>query len=484
MKTYRPLFFLLMVVLMLAQTAAYAEEAENSAVEQVIPITMANLRGQQALYKEGWFIITSTEETLRYAKEKSIQSSGQALAKTLANLKTHSGELGQGVVSGVKDSLDTGSSVFEKGTALSAGVLGGTKALASWQMDMASKGLVKAWDGFVLGNISLAERTKEDRDALRAIPGDYFSNIQQDFANVYDLSQKAADSITPTINVGWGKGFAKAQQAFEDEYEESGEASNALTGLFDIFTGYGKALYYAVLEPSGKAAVKGVTVTVSLAGQALFLPTAGVFILTGRTVQSAGLTLYYTTSTGIKLVSPTIESGLLAGVSLLSAGTVPVTYVAGGTVGFVNQVAVTAAAPVAATTQAAASVAYETAKYAGMVTYDVLKGGSTVLFNQAASGVALGYNALTALPTQVVLGTANAAFFLVYDGPRLLIAKVSGKLDSADPAQQFAVEDIPVGTVVDLKKLQAMDGIIVESVSDDPAILEKVLKTMPEDLRP
>jgi len=484
MKIYAPLLLLLMSFLMLSQTSSYAEEKGVSSVEQVIPITMANLRGQQALYKEGWFIVTSTEETLRYAKEKSIQSSGQALSKTLSELQTHSGELGQGVVEGIKGSLDTGTVVFEKGTALSGGVMAATQAAASWQLDMAGKGLVHAWDSFVLGNISLAERTQEDRDALRAIPGNYFSSIKQDFANVYDLSEKAADAITPEINVNWGQGFAKAQQAFDDEYEESGEESNALTGLFDIFTGYGKAMYYAVLEPSGKAAIKGVSVTASLAGKALFLPTAGVFILTGRTVQSAGLSLYYTTSTGIKLVSPTVESGLLAGLSLLSAGTVPVTYMAGGTVGFVNQVAVTTAAPVAATAQAAASLTYETAKYAGLVTYDVLKGGSTVLFNQTASGVALGYNALTALPTQAVLGTANAAFFLVYDGPRLLIAKVSGKLQSAENEHAYAVEDLPVGTVVDMKQLQAIEGITVESVSDDPAILEQVLKALPKDLRP
>ncbi len=454
-----------------------------SAAEQVIPITMANLRGQKALYDEGWFIITSTDETFRYAREKSIDSSGQALARTLTELQRHTQDLGTEVKSGVNDGLATGSKVFTGGTALSGMIIGGTHSLARWQLDVAQEGFVKAWDGFLLGNMTLVQRTEEDRAALRAIPGDYFSRMQSDFSNLYELSEKAAAAVTPDIEVNWASGFARAEQAFVEEYELSGEASNALTGLFDIMAGYGKAIYFALLEPGGKAAVKGVTVTASLAGRAVFLPTAGLLVITGRTVQSAGLSLYYTTTSGIKLVSPTIESGLLAGVSLLSAGTVPVTYSVGASAGLVNQVAVTTAAPLAATLQAGTTAAIETAKYTGLVTYDLLVGGSKVILNQAASGVALGYNALTALPAQLLLGSANAAFFLVYDGPRLFIARVSGKLDSSSAETPYHVSDIPVGTVLDLKQLQAVPGIEVEKVSEDAELIEKVLQQMPEDLR-
>ncbi len=457
---------------------AQDEVGSDKTWEEVIPITAANIRGQKALYNEGWFVISSTEDAFRYAKEKSLLSTGQALKKTLSQLKQNSAEYTDELAESVGKGLKTGGMILKGGTQLSGAALMETHALAQWQLEVAQQGFVSAWDAFVLGNISLAQRTEADRVALKNIPGDYFSTINDDFSNIWQLTKSVGDALSPDIEVGWGASFAQAREAFVDEYEASGEASNSLSALGNIGFGYLQALYHGLIKPSSKAAAKGVTVTARVAGQTIFLPTASLFIVTGRTVQSAGLTLYYTTKTGVKVVSPTVESGLLAGVSLLSAAAMPVTYAAGATVGVVNQVAVTTAAPLAGTVHAAAGVAEGSLKYAGLMTYDLVKGTSKVVINQASSGVALGYNALTALPAHMLLGGANAAFFLVYDGPRLLIAKVSGELDGGQTP-----ENLPVGTVMDLKKLSSSASIQVETVSDDPVIIERVLRQMPKDLR-
>jgi len=481
---FNRVFVLIMLLpgsLVMAQQADVSSSSKT--VDEVIPITMANLRGQRALYQEGWFIVSSTDGAFRYARQKSITSSGQALTKMLTNLQQHSHELGRHVVTGVGKGVETGRELLGSGTERSEAIVGGTHRLARWQLATGQAGLVRAWDKFVLGNISLVQRTEDDRAALNAIPGDYFSSMKQDLSDLLVLTDEVASAVTPEIEVNWPASLQRAQDVFVEQYEASGEASNAIFGLFDIVSGYIKALYHAVFKPGGKAVAKGVTVTASVAGKLVFLPTASLFIVSGRTVQSAGLTLYYTTKAGIKLVSPTVESGLLAGVSLLSVGTVPLTYVGGTTAGLVNQVAMTTAAPVVGAAQAGASVVGESAKYAGLVTYDLLKGASTVVFNQTASGVALGYNALTALPAQALLGSANAAFFLVYDGPRLLVAKVSGELESASDDGDYAVADLPVGSVVDLKKLQDVPGVQLETVSEDPQVIEKVLQQMPKDLR-
>jgi hypothetical protein len=197
-----------------------------------------------------------------------------------------------------------------------------------------------------------------------------------------------------------------------------------------------------------------------------------------------GLTFYYTGKTGVKIVSPTVESGLLAGMSVLSLSAVPVTYAAGGTLGAVNQVAFIAAGPVAGTAHGVATTTIDTAAYVGLVTYDGVKGTTKVAINQASSGIVLGYNALTAIPTHIVMGVEDTAVFLAWDGPRLMIAAASGKLKTrSDDKDQPTLGDLPVGTVVDMKKLEQSQGTKVEVLSTDPAVIRDVLERLPDDLR-
>jgi hypothetical protein len=49
---------------------------------EIIPLTAANLRGHESLYREGWFIVTSTQRAFSYAKEHSIDSSAGAMRQT------------------------------------------------------------------------------------------------------------------------------------------------------------------------------------------------------------------------------------------------------------------------------------------------------------------------------------------------------------------------------------------------------------------
>src|SRR5262245_57170138 len=60
---------------------------------EVIPITAANLRGQASVYHEGWFIVSSTEKALAYAKEHSITSSASAMQQMGADIARQSAEL-------------------------------------------------------------------------------------------------------------------------------------------------------------------------------------------------------------------------------------------------------------------------------------------------------------------------------------------------------------------------------------------------------
>lgn len=453
---------------------------KSSSLEDVIPLTMGNMRGHKMLYDEGWKVITSSKEALKYARETSIISSRDAIKEVSRNYAKESFVYTEAVKEDVKESAQTGKAIFEKGTETSGHILKGIHSLAGAEAEYMREGFAKAWEAFIQGNITLGKRTEEDRMELADIPGNYFKNLKGDFSNIWDIVGEMHERFAGRIEVGWDKAFQKASREFKAEYDRSGEESNSISALGHILYGYLKAFYHGVAAPSSKSIVKG-----SSAGTAgaIFLPVAAGSVVAGRTVQSVGLTVYYVGKTGVKIVSPTVEGGLLSGMSLLSAGAVPVTYVTGGTVGAVNQVAFTAAAPAVAVGEAVATTTLNTAGYVGFLAYDGVKGTTKIVINQAKSGIVLGYNALTAVPAHTVMGAVDGAVFLAWDGPRLVIASAKGRLKTGDAKDGSSAGDLPVGTVVDLKRLEKMDGMEVKIISEDPAVIRDVLQKIPCDLR-
>ena len=61
------------------QSPRTSESPQSQTLEDVIPLTSANLRGHRMLYDEGWYVITSSRKSLEYAKEKSVSSSRVAM---------------------------------------------------------------------------------------------------------------------------------------------------------------------------------------------------------------------------------------------------------------------------------------------------------------------------------------------------------------------------------------------------------------------
>ncbi len=463
-----------------------AEPPVKNTPAEIMPITAANLRGHASLYHEGWFFISSTEKALAYAKQHALTASGQALAQMQSDIKRHSAEYGRGMGEVAGKGVQTGAATLQRGTQLSISEWSLTKELAGAELDYGSQSMQRAWERFVKGNLTLAQRTQEDRHALAAVPGNYFQHLREDFSNLRELSDAAKQTMSTHIEGRWSDAFASAQADFGTAYAQSGERSNSLAALGDIMLGYIKAAYSGLFKPAARSAMQGTEASVKLAAKVIFLPVAGLFIVSGRTIESTGMSLYYATATGVKLVAPTVEGGLLAALSLASYSTVPVTYAVGGAVGAVSQVAVITAAPVAGVGQTAVSGVVDSAVYAAQVSYDLLAGTTKVTLNQAQAGIALGYNALTAIPTQALLGTANSAIFLAWDGPRLVIAAAQGEVqwhDAGGAKGSVPVQSVPVGTVVDLQTLSTESGVEVRIISDDPEVVQSVLEKIPQDVR-
>lgn len=464
---------------------AGADAGGNQSIEDVIPLTMGNLRGHTMLYNEGWYVVTSSRKALEFAKDHSITRSGDALAEAAAHAAGRSKDYTTNIASDVTGAAKGTKRVWSTGTELTGDILQSTHRAGKAEFAYASETFHKAGESFIQGNLSMGKRTAEDRKELAALPGNYYSNLKDDFSNIWELTSTANDKFAAKIETGWDKAFDRAASEFKKEYDRSGESRNTLTALGPILSGYLKSIYHGIVAPSSKTIVKTGASAVTYAGAyGVFLPVASTSVVAGRTIQSVGLTFYYSGKTAIKIVSSTVEGGLLAGMSVLSLSAVPVTYAVGGTLGAVNQVAFTAAGPVAGTAQGVATTTIDTATYVGLVAYDGVKGTTRVVINQASSGVVLGYNALTAVPAHLVMGTVDTAVFLAWDGPRLMIAAAQGKIGpAAGSPDQPTLGDLPVGTVVDLKKLEQSQGIKANVISTDPAVIRDVLERLPDDLR-
>lgn len=468
----------------LTSTATATAQGGKQTLEDVIPLTMGNIRGHKMLYDEGWTIVTSSSKALEYAKEHSIVRSRDALAEASASVASRSKDYTANIAADVKGAVEGGKRVVDQGTELTGDIWKATHRAGKAELTYASEAFRKAGESFITGNLSLVKRTAEDRKELAALPGNYYKDLKHDFSNIWELTSKANDTFASQIEIGWDKAFDRAASEFKKEYDRSGESQNTLTALGPILYGYLKSIYHGIVAPSSKTIVKGSVSAVTYAGSyGVFLPAAGTAVVAGRTVQATGLTVYYTGKTAVKIVSPTIEGGLFAGMAILTLPAVPVTYAVGGAVGAVNQVAFTAAGPVAGAGMGAATTVVDTAAYVGLVTYDATKGATKVVINQAASGVVLGYNALTAIPAHLFLGVEDVVF-LAWDGPRLVIAAASGKLKTGgDAKEQPTLGDMPVGTAADLKKLEQLHGIKAQIISTDPAVIRGVLEKLPDDLR-
>ena len=331
-----------MLSLAVAEQPAMTPQEPQSSVKDVIPLTMGNIRGHKMLYSEGWYIITSSSRAFDFAREHSLNSSRQALEQVVADAARQSGEYGTSLKNDARDSIRTGTTLVKDGTVLSGEILSATHALGKTQLAYADKGFRKAMESVVRGNIALAKRTEAERQELASLPGKYFQDLKQDFSNIYDLAAQARKRFSRKIEPAWEASFERAGREFRTQYERSGNEQNTLMALGPILAGYLKSLYHGIAKPASKTIVK---TTVAGVNYAVFLPVTATAVVAGRTVQAVGLTVFYTGKTGIKIVSPTVEGGILSGLSLLSLGTVPVTYAAGGSIGAINQVAFSTAGP-------------------------------------------------------------------------------------------------------------------------------------------
>ena len=453
----------------------------QKSLEQTIPLTVANLKGHETLYDEGWFIITSSQKALQYARQHSIDSSAQAIQKLSESIKTHSVNYSANLEKNLSASVKSGQDIYKTGSENSLNILSSTNDLAQKQWSFSKASAQNAWQDLITGYIYLDKNTEPSLNALNAIPTNYTDSIKSDHQQLFKKFQYLREKSTTNIKAQWNGALEDAQTQFKTAYIESAENNNSLSALGTLMWGYMKGVYLGLFKPAVNTSWQASKYSAVVAGELVFLPIASGYILTKNTLRSSGLVLYYSGKAGIEVLSPSLKSGFHASLALLSAGTIPLTYVGGTTLGLLNQTASTVAAPVAVTGQGVAVGIADTLQYGALVTFDIAKGTTKVFANQIQSGVVLGYNALTAIPSHLLLGTTNSVVFLFYDGPKLTLATIKGQVNYGGKNLQPGA--LPVGSVVNLKALTQQGQAELQIISEDPEIIHQVLTEMPKDLK-
>src|SRR6185369_560125 len=113
------ILFFAAIVLLPAQALCTDGATAGSSVKEVIHLTMDNLRGHKMLYDEGWYVVTSSRHALEFAREKSVDSSGEALRRVRLDAARRSGTYAGELTGGAKEAVADSKALLKEGTALS-----------------------------------------------------------------------------------------------------------------------------------------------------------------------------------------------------------------------------------------------------------------------------------------------------------------------------------------------------------------------------
>lgn len=427
---------------------------------QTPSITSKNIEGQKKLFEKGWFIITSPVEAWDYALENNEQS-GEAFKRAINKIKPSKETFSERLES----ARQTSKEIKSAGEKISKTLLDTGAEVQKKSFQMSSESFKKSWKRLNLGYVSYVKTNEDDLESIKKINTEFFGRVKTDFKSIEDGMKPVLGHLLEKSEVPWKKYFKEGKYSFVDQYEKSGTRENSLTGLWDILVGYASWTYKAIFTPTAKTIYQE-TKNIPYYSIDLVLKT---FIASHNVIYSLGANVYYTSKLGYKIISPSLEAGYLSSLALLGVLNGSITSNLIRSAGLINKVAVKSAAPLVAgsqlTIEEVSSRAQDAATYLAHGSMAV----GEVVFEKVDTGVVLGYSALSQIPPQLLLMSINSAIFLVYDGPKLFIVKVSGMIGDKK------IDEVPVGTVMDMRKMKE-EGLQIETLSKDPEIIKKVLE--------
>ncbi len=423
-------------------------------------ISSQNFAGQKYLFQKGWFVITSPTEAWNEAL-KNHDTSHEAYLRAIHQIQLDPETFKDRSKSAVKwqkeliQEAKKTESEFKK--------LG--KDLRKTNLLKANENFKLAWNSLVQGYISYGVLNSDDLQSIKEINTKFFKRVSDQASDFEEVLKPIRDELLTKSDISWKKHFQEGNWNFKEYYEKSGSRNNSLQGVWYILKGYVSWFSEAVVAPALKSGYQNTKALPYYTLDAF----SKTFIGSFNVIHSLGANLYYTTKLGYRLISPSLEAGYLSSLALIQAIHGGVSGTALQSAGLINKVSVKSVAPILSHTKLIIEEAASKSQDAVTVVVHGTRGVGEVFAEKTESAVILSYSALSQIPPQILLTAANSAIFLIYDGPRLIIAKVAGQVGDMN------ISDLPVGTVIDIEKGKTQ-GLKVETLSEDPLIIKKVLE--------
>lgn len=429
-----------------------------SAQVDSLSITKANWKGHKRLYHEGYSIIPSTEKSLEFIYQKSVVESSEQIQKTQAGWQKTGKGLKHAPVELYQDAKNVGEVIYSSGTKANKKLELAFKEQSAKQSKLSKEQIKIAWGELILGYRQVLPREKNSWKDLSTYIEKNFNLTREELSDLDQWFWKDGASFTKAKRA-WEGSLQRAILEWQESYDQSGKRDNSFYALGDILWGYSKALYYGIFRPSGTQVANALkigakTLTHSMIGSAVIAK--NIFLTTGRV-------FYFVSESGYTVIAPSAKASIYATLSLFNASsslalktTAPGLYVA-------NQVALTSASTATGVTYFSVGMGGEVLKDTALLTYHLAKGTGMIALNQGQSAMSLGYNLVTALPSQMAMGVGTATLFLTWDGPRLVL-------------YAFKHQDqllLPKDVVVDREKAKAKGEWI--EVTDDQKIIDGLL---------
>lgn len=449
--------------------------------QDVAKITSANLEGHKYLYDHGFYVITSTKSSIEYFKENSLKTSGMVWQEFLSELDESNIKIAENLEDNPKKSKGFYEKIKKFKMITQEKLSFAKDSVVEAEVDLAKSSGGKALSGFLTGYVTIKKRTEKDFLEIKNISNSYFSALKSDFSNLKTLvekfkKRKKEDIESSDGEIKWRENFSRAKTEFNKEYEKTKSDQNTLVALPRIVWGHLKAMYWAVVKPVGESVYFGVSESGNLLTKGIekfiLLPVASSVIVGGRTLYTIGGVVYHAGGVGINILSPITETTLHAAVSLAAITSTIPSYTFIGGVNIFSQITLTGSSIVLPAAGYAANTAVDLSVYTGKVIYETAKSTGEIIYGNSKSAVVLGYNAVSALPTHILMGAVNSTIFLVYDGPRIFVAWTKG---------EFANGELPIGSILDYQKLKEAN-VEINQVELDEAQLKRVINGIEVDL--
>jgi len=272
----------------------------------------------------------------------------------------------------------------------------------------------------------------------------------------------------PSMVVVW-EGVATTKLAVEVTWDtgKMGYDLVAPTGVAAV------AGVYGLLDYSASHVVAGAQIT---AGNVAGYGGAGLSKTAGVVVKGGG----YAAGKGVQYIGvPLASAGIAVGGGTFGTAVGGVEVVSGGALrvaGEIGAVATKVFGNIIAGTTLVTGTAVSATGGTAYGVYELSKAVAVPTGYELGGGMVLSYDTLTQLGAQSILAVSDCAYMVLsLEGPRWVLYAVKGKTGSGD--------DLPVGAVVDLKKMQdSGEEIKYLPVSDEEMkkVVDSVYENLPE----